>query len=83
MPRLRTLLLNRQPIRDDITNAGLAHIARLPALTRLELQGNCTITAAGVCRAVPGHAHVLLLHYLPVLTGLETWRVQACSSCRA
>ena len=47
LPRLRTLLINRQPIRDDATNAGLAHIAQLQALTCLELQGNCTITASG------------------------------------
>ena len=47
LPRLRALRLNRQPARQDVSNAGLAEIAQLPRLACLELQGNCAVTARG------------------------------------
>lgn len=64
LPRLQTLLLNDQPILDDIGDSGLFQIGRIPALRRLEVRGNARITAAG---AAPMHAciyhHSCASHY--------------------
>lgn len=52
LPGLTALRLNRQPARHDVSNAGLGELAQLPRLARLELQGNCAVTARGAPCAV-------------------------------
>ena len=47
LPGLRALRLNRQPARQDVSNAGLGELTHLPRLACLELQGNCAVTARG------------------------------------
>ncbi len=47
LPQLHTLLVNDQPALDDISDAGLQNLARLPTLRCLEFKGNARITAAG------------------------------------
>ncbi len=49
LSRLTALYLNNQSVRCDISNAGLAELARMSSLKRLELKTNCSITALGVC----------------------------------
>ena len=45
--RLTALYLNCQLARSDISNLGLAELAQLPSLRRLELTTNCSISALG------------------------------------
>ena len=46
--RLTALYLNCQSARSDISNLGLAELARMSSLRRLELSTNCSITALGI-----------------------------------
>ena len=45
--RVTALYLNCQSARSDISNFGLAELARMSSLKRLELSTNCSITALG------------------------------------
>ena len=45
--RLSALYLNCQLARSDISNLGLAELAQISSLRRLELTTNCSISALG------------------------------------
>lgn len=65
LPRLHTLLLNKQPLLDEVSDCGLAEVCRLRALRHLEAKDNHCITAAG-------------LKHLTALTGLS--HLDVCDS---
>ena len=46
--RLTALYLNHQSARSDISNLGLAELAQMSSLRRLELRTNCSVTALGL-----------------------------------
>lgn len=46
--RLTALYLNHQSARSDISNLGLAELAQMSSLRRLELRTNCSVTALGM-----------------------------------
>ena len=50
--RLTALYLNCQLARSDISNLGLAELAQIASLRRLELTTNCSISALGDCDAL-------------------------------
>ena len=50
--RLTALYLNCQLTRSDISNLGLAELAQISSLRRLELTTNCSISALGDCHAL-------------------------------
>ena len=52
LSRLTALYLNNQSVRSDISNVGLAELAHMSSLRRLELKTNCSITALGVCSSI-------------------------------
>ncbi len=46
--RLTALYLNHQSARSDISNLGLAELAQMSSLRRIELRTNCSVTALGL-----------------------------------
>lgn len=51
--RLTALYLNCQSARSDVSNIGLAELAHMLSLRRLELRTNCSITALGTSHITP------------------------------
>ncbi|CAL5225196.1 g7979 [Coccomyxa viridis] len=95
--RLTALYLNHQSARSDISNLGLAELAQMSSLRRIELRTNCSVTALGLwqlssltslrCLDVSGCINVdpyRALHFLRACPSLQELRMgEVAGFCHA